>query len=101
MSIAPPVGGLSAYLARIVSSREFLSVWDIVRRLARKLTKSLHVAARKTEEFATGLATGGTLFVDLAFFYVGSVDGNNLDHLITVHENVRDAGTGSGPIQLV
>src|SRR3546814_4940214 len=58
MSIAPPVGGLSAYLARIVSSREFLSVRDILRRLARKLPKSLHVAARKTEEFARGLATG-------------------------------------------
>src|SRR3546814_5939675 len=62
MSIAPPVGGLSAYLARIVSSREFLSVRDILRRLARKLPKSLPVAARKTEEFARRLATGGTLF---------------------------------------
>src|SRR3546814_17845479 len=62
MSIAPPMGVLSAYLARIVSSREFLSVRDILRRLARKLPKSLHVAARQTEEFARGRATGGTLF---------------------------------------
>ncbi|HEY9580625.1 MAG TPA: 1-deoxy-D-xylulose-5-phosphate synthase [Rhizorhapis sp.] len=101
MSIAPPVGGLSAYLARIVSSREFLSVRDILRRLARKLPKSLHVAARKTEEFARGLATGGTLFEELGFYYVGPVDGHNLDHLIPVLENVRDAAEGPCLIHVV
>src|SRR3546814_327226 len=98
MSIAPPVGGLSAYLARIVSSREFLSVRDILRRLARKLPKSLHVAARKTEEFARGLATGGTLFEELGFYYVGPVDGHHLDHLIPVRENVR--GAAAGPVMI-
>ena len=101
MSIAPPVGGLSAYLARIVSSREFLSVRDILRRLARKLPKSLHIAARKTDEFARGLATGGTLFEELGFYYVGPVDGHNLDHLIPVLENVRDAAEGPCLIHVV
>ncbi|MBK5264135.1 MAG: 1-deoxy-D-xylulose-5-phosphate synthase [Alphaproteobacteria bacterium] len=101
MSIAPPVGGLSAYLARIVSSREFLSVRDILRRLARKLPKSLHIAARKTDEFARGMATGGTLFEELGFYYVGPVDGHNLDHLIPVLENVRDAAEGPCLIHVV
>src|SRR3546814_11531220 len=94
MSIAPPVGGLSAYLARIVSSREFLSVRDILRRLARKLPKSMHVAARNTEEFASGLATGGTLFEELGFYYDGPVDGHNFDHLIPGLENDRDEAEG-------
>jgi 1-deoxy-D-xylulose-5-phosphate synthase len=101
MSIAPPVGGLSAYLARIVSSREFLSVRDILRRLARKLPKPLHIAARKTDEFARGMATGGTLFEELGFYYVGPVDGHNLDHLIPVLENVRDAAEGPCLIHVV
>ena len=101
MSIAPPVGGLSAYLARIVSSREFLSVRDMLRRLARKLPKPLHIAARKTDEFARGMATGGTLFEELGFYYVGPVDGHNLDHLIPVLENVRDAAEGPCLIHVV
>ncbi|AUW57609.1 1-deoxy-D-xylulose-5-phosphate synthase [Sphingobium sp. SCG-1] len=94
MSIAPPVGGLSAYLARIVSSREFLSVRDVLKRLARKLPRPLHKAARKTDEFARGMAMGGTLFEELGFYYVGPVDGHNLDQLIPVLENVRDAEEG-------
>ena len=96
MSIAPPVGGLSAYLARIVSSREFLGLRDLARRLARKLPRALHIAARKTDEYARGMATGGTLFEELGLYYVGPIDGHNLDHLIPVLENVRD--TGEGPI---
>ena len=94
MSIAPPVGGLSAYLSRIVSSREFLGVREMLRRVARKLPRPLHSAARKTDEFARGMAMGGTLFEELGFYYVGPVDGHNLDQLIPVLENVRDAEEG-------
>jgi 1-deoxy-D-xylulose-5-phosphate synthase len=94
MSIAPPVGWLSAYLSRIVSSREFLSLRDLARRLARKLPRPLHSAAKKTDEFARGMAMGGTLFEELGFYYVGPVDGHNLDQLIPVLENVRDAAQG-------
>ncbi|WP_425229544.1 1-deoxy-D-xylulose-5-phosphate synthase [Sphingomonas sp.] len=94
MSIAPPVGGLSAYLSRIVSSREFLGVREVLRRLARKLPRPLHAAARKTDEFARGMAMGGTLFEELGFYYVGPIDGHNLDQLIPVLENVRDAEEG-------
>ena len=94
MSIAPPVGGLSAYLSRIVSSREFLSVRELMKRIARKLPRPFHHAARKTDEFARGLTMGGTLFEELGFYYVGPIDGHNLEHLIPVLENVRDAAEG-------
>ena len=94
MSIAPPVGGLSAYLSRIVSSREFLGMREVLRKLARKLPRPLHAAARKTDEFARGMAMGGTLFEELGFYYVGPIDGHNLDQLIPVLENVRDAEEG-------
>ncbi|MES1984941.1 MAG: 1-deoxy-D-xylulose-5-phosphate synthase [Pseudomonadota bacterium] len=94
MSIAPPVGGLSAYLARIVSSREFLSVRDALKRVARRLPLPLQKAAKKTDEFARGMAMGGTLFEELGFYYVGPIDGHNLDQLIPVLENVRDAEEG-------
>ena len=94
MSIAPPVGGLSAYLAQIVSSRPFLSLREIAKRFARRLPSQLHAAARKTDEFARGMAMGGTLFEELGFYYVGPIDGHNLDHLIPVLENVRDAEEG-------
>ncbi|MEO7170023.1 MAG: 1-deoxy-D-xylulose-5-phosphate synthase [Sphingomonas sp.] len=94
MSIAPPVGGLSAYLSRIVSSREFLSLRELARRFARKLPRPLHSAAKKTDSFARGMAMGGTLFEELGFYYVGPVDGHNLDQLIPVLENVRDAEEG-------
>jgi 1-deoxy-D-xylulose-5-phosphate synthase len=101
MSIAPPVGGLSAYLARIVSSRPFLELRDLAKRLSRKLPEALHVAARKTDEFARGMAMGGTLFEELGFYYVGPIDGHNLDHLIPVLENVRDAAEGPCLIHVV
>jgi len=94
MSIAPPVGGLSAYLAWLVSSKPFLSIRDIARRVVRKLPRPLHDAARKSDEFARGMAMGGTLFEQLGFYYVGPIDGHNLDHLIPVLENVRDASEG-------
>lgn len=101
MSIAPPVGGLSAYLARLVSSRPFLGLRDTLRRLSRRLPEPLHKAAKKTDEFARGLAMGGTLFEELGFYYVGPVDGHNLDHLIPVLENVRDAAEGPCLIHVV
>ncbi len=101
MSIAPPVGGLSAYLARLVSSREFLGLRDLAKRLARKLPRPLHNAARKTDEFARGMAMGGTLFEELGFYYVGPVDGHNLEQLIPVLENVRDAAEGPCLVHVV
>ncbi|MGE4323952.1 MAG: 1-deoxy-D-xylulose-5-phosphate synthase [Sphingobium sp.] len=101
MSIAPPVGGLSAYLARLVSSREFLGLRDLAKRVARKLPRPLHNAARKTDEFARGMAMGGTLFEELGFYYVGPVDGHNLDQLIPVLENVRDAAEGPCLVHVV
>lgn len=94
MSIAPPVGGLSAYLSRIVSSREFMGIRGLARRVARRLPRPLHSAARKTDEFARGMTMGGTLFEELGFYYVGPIDGHNLEHLIPVLENVRDAREG-------
>ncbi|ETI63919.1 1-deoxy-D-xylulose-5-phosphate synthase [Sphingobium sp. C100] len=101
MSIAPPVGGLSAYLARLVSSREFLGLRDLARKLARKLPRPLHNAARKTDEFARGMAMGGTLFEELGFYYVGPIDGHNLDQLLPVLENVRDAAQGPCLVHVV
>ena len=94
MSIAPPVGGLSAYLSRIVSSREFLGLRDLLKKFARRLPRPIHEAARKTDEFARGMTMGGTLFEELGFYYVGPIDGHNLEHLIPVLENVRDAEEG-------
>ena len=94
MSIAPPVGGLSAYLARMVSSSEYLGLRSLAKRAIRKFSRRLTAAAGKTEEFARGLVTGGTLFEELGFYYVGPIDGHNLEHLIPVLENVRDAEDG-------
>jgi len=94
MSIAPPVGGLSAYLARMVSSSEYLGLRNLAKRATAKLSRRVHNAAQKAEEFTRGWMTGGTLFEELGFYYVGPVDGHNLDHLIPVLENVRDAERG-------
>ena len=101
MSIAPPVGGLSAYLSRMVSSREFLGLRELLKKIARSLPKPLHDAARKTDTYARGMTMGGTLFEELGFYYVGPVDGHNLDHLIPVLENVRDAAEGPILIHVV
>ncbi|WP_374529774.1 1-deoxy-D-xylulose-5-phosphate synthase [Novosphingobium sp.] len=101
MSIAPPVGGLSAYLARLVSSQPFLRVRELAKRLSRRLPEPLHRAAKKTDEFARGMAMGGTLFEELGFYYVGPVDGHNLEQLIPILENVRDAAEGPCLIHVV
>jgi 1-deoxy-D-xylulose-5-phosphate synthase len=101
MSIAPPVGGLSAYLARLVSSRPFLELRELAKRLAAHLPAGLHRAARRTDEFARGMAMGGTLFEELGFYYVGPIDGHNLEQLIPVLENVRDAAQGPCLVHVV
>ena len=101
MSIAPPVGGLSNYLARLVSSGKYLTLRQLAQRFARKLPDSLHNAARKAEEFARGMATGGTLFEELGFYYVGPVDGHDVDLLVKILENVRDAEEGPMLVHVV
>ena len=97
MSIAPPVGAMSAYLARLISSRPYRSFRQIAKQLAHKLPERVERTAKRAEEYARGLATGGTLFEELGFYYIGPIDGHNLDHLLPVLKNVRD-GTGAGPV---
>jgi 1-deoxy-D-xylulose-5-phosphate synthase len=101
MSIAPPVGGLSAYLSRLVSSSEYLGLRSLASKLAKKLSRRIYTAASKAEEFARGMAMGGTLFEELGFYYVGPIDGHNLDQLIPVLENVRDNAEGPVLIHVV
>ena len=101
MSIAPPVGGLSAYLSRLVSSSEYLGLRKLASKLAKRLSRRIHGAASKAEEFARGMAMGGTLFEELGFYYVGPIDGHNLDQLIPVLENVRDNADGPVLIHVV
>jgi len=101
MSIAPPVGGLSAYLARMVSSSEYLGLRSLASKVARKLSRRVHSGLEKAEEYTRGMVTGGTLFEELGFYYVGPIDGHNLDHLLPVLENVRDAEEGPVLIHVV
>jgi len=101
MSIAPPVGGLSNYLARLVSSGKYLTLRHLAQRFARKLPDPLHNAARKAEEYARGMATGGTLFEELGFYYVGPVDGHDVELLVKILENVRDADFGPMLVHVV
>jgi len=96
MSIAPPVGAMSAYLAKLVSSRSYRGLRNIGKKLAHLLPRPMEIGAKRAEEYARGMVTGGTLFEELGFYYVGPIDGHNLDHLIPVLENVRD--TRNGPI---
>lgn len=98
MSIAPPVGALSAHLARLVSSRSYRGIRKFAKKAASILPAPLAHRVRKVEEYARGFLAGGTLFEELGFYYVGPIDGHNLDHLIPVLENVRDMP--SGPILL-
>jgi 1-deoxy-D-xylulose-5-phosphate synthase len=102
MSIAPPVGAMSAYLARLVSSQPYTGFRNLGKWLAKRfLPRALFNMARRTEEYARGLAMGGTLFEELGFFYVGPIDGHNLDHLIPVLENVRDRMKGPVLVHVV
>jgi 1-deoxy-D-xylulose-5-phosphate synthase len=99
MSIAPPVGAMSAYLSRLMSSRSFLNLRDLAARMAKRFPRGLERTARRAEEYARGILTGGTLFEELGFYYVGPIDGHNIDHLLPVLRNVREAEE-SGPILL-
>jgi 1-deoxy-D-xylulose-5-phosphate synthase len=101
MSIAPPVGALSGYLARLVSGRTYRSVHHTVKKLAKLLPPFLEQRAVAMEEYARGLVTGGTLFDELGFFYVGPIDGHNIDHLLPVLNNVRDAQNGPFLVHVV
>ena len=94
MSIAPPAGALSAYLARLVSGGTYRTVREAAKQLGKHLPKFVYDRARKTEEFARNFWAGGTMFEELGFYYVGPIDGHNLDHLLPVLKNVRDAETG-------
>ncbi|MCW2883118.1 MAG: 1-deoxy-D-xylulose 5-phosphate synthase, partial [Sphaerisporangium sp.] len=94
MSIAPPTGAMSAYLARLVSGPAYRGLRNTAKQLAMLLPRVFHEPARRTEEFARSFFTGGTLFEELGFYYVGPIDGHNLDHLMPVLSNVRDAGQG-------
>lgn len=101
MSIAPPVGAMSAYLARLISSDTYRGIRQVAKHIAEKFPKSFEKTARRAEEFARGMATGGTLFEELGFYYVGPIDGHNLDHLLPVLKNVRDAKEGPILIHVV
>nr|WP_321982144.1 1-deoxy-D-xylulose-5-phosphate synthase [uncultured Cohaesibacter sp.] len=96
MSIAPPTGAMSAYLARLISGKTFLSLRDAAKQLAHQLPRFFKEKAAKAEEFARSFVTGGTLFEELGFYYVGPIDGHNLEHLLPILKNVRD--TDKGPI---
>ena len=98
MSIAPPVGAMSAYLSRLISSKSYRSFRDVGRHMAEKFPRRIKDAALRAEEYARGLlAGGGTLFEELGFYYVGPIDGHNLEHLLPVLKNVRD-DEEKGPI---
>ncbi len=94
MSIAPPTGALSAHLARLVSGKTYRSAREALKRFGKKLPRGLFDKARKTEEYGRAFWSGGSLFEELGFYYVGPIDGHNLDHLLPVLRNVRDAETG-------
>ena len=97
MSIAPAVGALTNYLSWLVSSRPFLSLRDIAKQLAKRFPRSFQTAAARADEYARGMVFGGTLFEELGFYYVGPIDGHDIDTLVPILENVRDAGN-MGPI---
>lgn len=94
MSIAPPVGAMSAYLARLLSSRSYLGLRDVAKEIVSILPEPITRTAKRAEEYARGFATGGTLFEEMGFYYVGPIDGHNLDHLLPVLENVCKADRG-------
>ncbi len=99
MSIAPPVGAMSAYLSRLISSKSFRSLRHFAKEMSKKFPRRLEEAARRAEEYARGMVTGGTLFEELGIYYVGPIDGHNLEHLLPVLKNLRD-DTEAGPMLL-
>jgi 1-deoxy-D-xylulose-5-phosphate synthase len=101
MSIAPPTGAMSAYLARLVSGKTYISLRESAKQLSKRLPKFFQDKARKTEEYARAFWSGGTLFEEMGFFYVGPIDGHNLEHLLPVLRNARDAKVGPILIHVV
>ncbi|MGD0429902.1 MAG: 1-deoxy-D-xylulose-5-phosphate synthase N-terminal domain-containing protein, partial [Acetobacteraceae bacterium] len=101
MSIAPPTGAMSAYLARLVSSRAYMSLRDVAKQLAKRLPRFFYDKAKRTEDYGRGFFTGGTLFEELGFYSVGPIDGHNLDHLLPVRKNVRDMPRGPVLVHVV
>ncbi|HJO97208.1 MAG TPA: 1-deoxy-D-xylulose-5-phosphate synthase [Rhodospirillales bacterium] len=99
MSIAPPVGAMSAYLSRLISSKPYRSIRHYAAQVAKRFPRRLSETAKRAEEYARGLVTGGTLFEELGFYYVGPVDGHNIDHLLPVLKNIRD-DKEEGPVLL-
>ncbi len=97
MSIAPPTGAISSYLSRIASSKEYRNIRHLAKEFTNIFPRPLKDAARKAEHYARGLVTGGTLFEEMGFYYVGPIDGHNFEHLVPVLENVRDDPQG-GPV---
>ena len=99
MSIAPPVGAMSAYLSRLISSKPFRTARHFAKEVAKKFPRKIEEAAAKVDEYARGMVTGGTMFEELGFYYVGPIDGHNLDHLLPVLKNLRD-DKEAGPVLL-
>ena len=97
MSIAPPVGAMSAYLSRLMSSRQFRSMRELFRHTINMLPRSISEKAERAESLARHIVTGGTLFEELGFYYVGPIDGHNLDHVVPVLRNIRDS-EAPGPV---
>ncbi|WAX94700.1 1-deoxy-D-xylulose-5-phosphate synthase [Aminobacter sp. NyZ550] len=101
MSIAPPAGAMSAYLARLASGRTYAGVRELGKKLTSYLGRRVDRAITRAVEHARGFVTGGTLFEEMGFFHIGPIDGHNLEHLIPVLKNVRDNGTGPVLIHVV
>ncbi len=101
MSIAPPTGAMSAYLARLVSSHTYQSIRETAKQLARRLPKFFYDKAKRTEEYGRGYWMGGTMFEELGFYYVGPIDGHNLDHLLPILKNARDMPSGPVLVHVV
>ncbi|MES2751696.1 MAG: 1-deoxy-D-xylulose-5-phosphate synthase [Pseudomonadota bacterium] len=101
MSIAPPVGAMSSYLSRLTSSNTYRSLREVGKQVAKHLPKFVEKGAQRAEEYARGMLSGGTLFEELGFYYVGPIDGHNLDHLLPVLRNVRDSKVGPTLIHVV
>jgi 1-deoxy-D-xylulose-5-phosphate synthase len=101
MSIAPPVGSMRNSLARLVSSSKYLTPRAVAQKIARAMPDAIHDWAKKVEEYTRGWITGGTLFEELGFYYVGPVDGHDVRALVEVLENVRDAEIGPMLVHVV
>ncbi|MBA5728151.1 1-deoxy-D-xylulose-5-phosphate synthase [Bombella mellum] len=99
MSIAPPVGAMSNYLSRLMTSRRFLTLRDMAGKLAKRLPSRIERTAKRAEEYARGMITGGTLFEELGFYYIGPVDGHDMHQLVPILRNLRDA-EDKGPVLL-